>query len=100
MPVKNIDDYRDDKRGLKGDNGFVAPGLHIAAPYSCNDGVFIEIEDPEYGTTWARTSEKEAVEKGCVIIECSICGKNATSLDHYFPYDSYHNRCDDCLNKK
>ena len=95
MSLKN----RINKRGLTGDSGFVAPGLHISASYSCNGLVFVEVEHPEYGTVWERMSAEEAQQKGLEIIKCSRCDNYATSLDHYFPYMQDRNLCDECIGK-
>ena len=84
-------------RGLTGNSGFVAPGLHIAANYDCNGMVFVEVEDPEWGLIWERMESIEAHEKGLQIIKCALCEKPATSIDHYFPYYQEMNRCDDHL---
>jgi len=81
-------------RGLKGDSGMVAPGLHVAASYGCNGMVFVEVFDEEAGITWARKSLVDTNKLKLPVIRCSMCNRPATSLDHYFPYYQDMNRCD------
>ena len=60
--------------GLTGNSGLV-PGGHISANYSAGEGnVFV------------------------AIVKCRHCDQPAVSMDHYYPYDSQFNRCEDHLN--
>lgn len=87
------------KYGLSGNSGIVAEGLHIAAPYDSNGGVFVEVEDEEWGVVWRRVSKKKAESKGMKIISCSMCEKPAVSLDHHWPYFHDYCRCKDHYGK-
>lgn len=87
------------KYGLSGNDGMVADGLHIAAPYDSNGDVFVEIDHEDYGVVWKRVPPEQARSLGLNVIKCSMCEKPAVSLDHYWPYYSEFNRCADHFGK-
>ncbi len=87
---------------LKGNSGFVADPehggvTHIAASYDADGHLFVDIGD----CMWERMTEAEAREKELMhrVIECSRCSKAAVSLDHYWPYDSRMNFCQEHLDE-
>ena len=89
---------KNDDRGLTGNTGCVYDdvvelAMHISMPYSCNDGVFVEVVDPEFGLSWERKALKR-VKPSDKLIPCCQCGKPATRLDHFYPYYSGNNLCD------
>ena len=86
--------------GLTGNSGLLVDGDgkvvgHISAPYDNNGMVFVEVQHPEYGMIWERMPKEQAEAEGKTIIRCCQCDKPATSLDHFYPYFSGQNLCDD-----
>jgi hypothetical protein len=78
---------------IKGNTGLGHDGMfHSPAPYDCNGKVFVKAEVGEY-SDWERVDEKDA--DPSKIIKCAKCDKPATQLDHYYPYDTYFNLCDE-----
>ena len=75
--------------GLTGNSGFVGC-VHLSAPYDANGGVFVAVQDEEWGLRWVRKPEAEP---GDSVITCDKCDKPAASVDHLWPYGQGYNRC-------
>ena len=86
---------------LKGNSGLIYDDdgklvMHIAAPYDSNGLVFAIIQEDNELPTWERMTIKEAHKRNLGIINCCQCNKPATQVDHYWPFCSGQNLCDDC----
>ena len=88
---------RMDRRGLTGNTGllYMEKGgmIHINAPYSSNDGVFV-LDRRGDGTQWLRMSAKEAKRRHLEPIKCNCCKRPATSMGHMWPYVPNGTVCD------
>ena len=91
---------------LTGNSGYIAPGIHVSAPYDSNGKVFVEysfhtkLANGKRGTyqSWKRMTMARAKKEKRNIIRC-LCGKPAVQMDHFSPYYWDYTLCAKCSKK-
>ena len=81
-----------DEYGLIGNSGFVAPGHHIHASYSCNGMIFVKD-----GDWWKRMKAEDITNEE--IIKCTYCNTPAVRLDHCWPGITNETTCKEHLDE-
>ena len=72
-------------------------GVWLCSDFKAGEGevaVELNIIEREETSTWFEFVPASEVGDRRVI-KCSVCGKPAIVIDHFFPYYTEHNRCED-----